>query len=187
MMIFFLLDQDDPGDALLTRLYVDYYTNWIKYVRYYFKDQRGVSAEDIVNDVFIYMLRHEDDLLGMTENGRIGYISKALQNRCREVWRKKDLPTVPIDDAGQIEQWGADPHTVLEGTILEYRCIQILLDLPPRDRNIVINYYYGFTLAEMQQTFDLQANSMRTQLYRSRQLLRERVREVFKNEYEIHT
>ena len=187
MMFFMLVNSDDPGDVLLTRLYDDHHDEWVKFIEFKFQDLRNISAEDILNDVFVRLIDRVDTLLKLTENQCITYITKSLINRCREVWRKKAPVVVSMEAVGPIEEKGTDPYAIYEKAALENRCKEVLNGLPERDRELLISWYIlEVPKPDLERAYNLKPGSLRKQLSRSRGLLRERAREVLQNEFEIY-
>lgn len=125
------------------------------------------DAEDVFQDVFLQYFRHEDKF--HTDEHRKAWLLRCTINRCKTLmaspWRRR---TVPLDTAAEV------------GVEDDYREVySAVLSLPAKYRAVIhLHYFEGLSVSEMAQTLQLPEGTVKSQLSRGRDLLRDMLEEV---------
>ena len=119
------------------------------------------DAEDVFQEVFLRYFRHEAKF--ETDEHQKAWLIRCTINRARSLlsspWRHR---TVPLETAAQI------------GVADEYREVySAVLSLPAKYRTVIhLHYFEGLSVAEIAETLNLPAGTVKSQLSRARTLLK---------------
>jgi RNA polymerase sigma-70 factor (ECF subfamily) len=124
------------------------------------------AAEDIVQEVFLALLRHPgrfDDRRGQLRSFLLGVARNVALKR----WREENRWDVLDDD-----QFVAEPVDVTRGETTQIVGAAVS-SLPPLQREVlVLAEYEGLSLEEIAQTVEAELGTVKARLYRARQNLR---------------
>ena len=112
------------------------------------------DADDVFQEVFLRYFRHEDKF--HNDEYRKAWLIRCTLNRCKSLlsspWRKRIVP---------LEVYSA------------------VLSLPAKYRAVIhLHYFEGLSVSEMAQTLQLPEGTVKSQLSRGRDLLRDMLEEV---------
>ena len=125
------------------------------------------DAEDVFQEVFLRYFRHEDKF--HNDEYRKAWLIRCTLNRCKSLlsspWRKR---VVPLETAEEV------------GVEDDYREVcSAVLSLPAKYRAVIhLHYFEGLSVSEMAQTLQLPEGTVKSQLSRGRDLLRDMLEEV---------
>ncbi len=125
------------------------------------------DAEDVFQEVFLRYFRHEDKF--HNDECRKAWLIRCTLNRCKSLlsspWRKR---VVPLETAEEV------------GVEDDYREVySAVLSLPAKYRAVIhLHYFEGLSVSEMAQTLQLPEGTVKSQLSRGRDLLRDMLEEV---------
>lgn len=125
------------------------------------------DAEDVFQEVFLRYFRHEDKF--HNDEYRKAWLIRCTLNRCKGLlsspWRKR---VVPLETAEEV------------GVEDDYREVySAVLSLPAKYRAVIhLHYFEGLSVSEMAQTLQLPEGTVKSQLSRGRDLLRDMLEEV---------
>ena len=119
------------------------------------------DAEDVFQEVFLRYFRHEAKF--ESDEHRKAWLIRCTVNRAKSLlsspWRHR---TVPLYTATQV------------GVTDEYREVySAVLSLPAKYRTVIhLHYFEGLSVAEIAETLNLPAGTVKSQLSRARTLLK---------------
>lgn len=125
------------------------------------------DAEDVFQEVFLRYFRHEDRF--DSDEHRKAWLIRCTVNRAKSLvaspWRRR---TVPLETAEEV------------GVEDDYREVySAVLSLPAKYRAVIhLHYFEGLSVSEMAQTLQLPEGTVKSQLSRGRDLLRDMLEEV---------
>ena len=125
------------------------------------------DAEDVFREVFLRYFRHEDKF--HNDEYRKAWLIRCTLNRCKSLlsspWRKRIVPLETAEEVG-VED--------------DYREVySAVLSLPAKYRAVIhLHYFEGLSVSEMAQTLQLPEGTVKSQLSRGRDLLRDMLEEV---------
>ncbi len=125
------------------------------------------DAEDVFQEVFLRYFRHEDKF--HNDEYRKAWLIRCTLNRCKSLlsspWRKRIVPLETAEEVG-VED--------------DYREVySAVLSLPAKYRAVIhLHYFEGLSVFEMAQTLQLPEGTVKSQLSRGRDLLRDMLEEV---------
>ena len=125
------------------------------------------DAEDVFQEVFLRYFRHEDKF--HNDEYRKAWLIRCTLNRCKSLlsspWRKRIVPLETAEEVG-VED--------------DYREVySAVLSLPAKYRAVIhLHYFEGLSVSEMAQTLQLPEGTVKSQLSRGRDLLRDMLEEV---------
>lgn len=125
------------------------------------------DAEDIFQEVFERYFRHEDRL--ESDEHRKAWLIRCTINRCKSLhmspWRKRTVSMEVLAEA-----------KVPEGNREVYQAVQ---QLPLKYRTVIhLHYYEGYSVAEIAAITGAAEGTVKSQLSRARNLLRQSLKEV---------
>ncbi len=137
----------------------------------------GVDAEDVAQEVF---LRVHRGLEGFKGEARFStWLYRITFNLCSDWLRRHRKPGRAgafLEDAGEIEDSGADVEAGLLNEEERRRVRSALGDLDEKYRSVVILLYYQkLSYEQIAAVLDVPLKTVETRLYRARRLLRERL------------
>lgn len=168
----------DPA-AALEQLMAEYGTKVLHLAHFYLKDRH--LAEDVAQEVFLKAYHHWNSFRG--ESSVYTWLYRITVNLCRDKartawWRR----LVPVADPRQGEadrEWEqVAPEGTPEELLLEKdqqeQLLQLIEGLPPHYREVLLLYYYqDLTTVEIATVLSSNENTVKTRLFRARQLLKE--------------
>lgn len=109
------------------------------------------------------------------------WLRTLMTNRFRDQKRKKSLKVVTLDDA--LIQAESSPATQMQSVeeqveqkIMLERIKEEIQQLPEIYRRVLIlRHYHGYTYTEISQELDIPEGTVKTQLFRSRKMLKDRL------------
>ncbi len=131
------------------------------------------DGEDVVQEVFLRLYTREEPFESQEHLRR--WLIRVTVNVCRDVlkspWRKRRvsleaLPDQPVFDRPEQEELYREVMALPE----KYRVVQDLF------------YYEELSTKEIAQVLNLRQSAVTTRLFRARELLRQRLKEVWKDE-----
>ena len=125
------------------------------------------DAEDVFQEVFLRYFRHEERF--HNDEYRKAWLIRCTVNRCKSLlaspWRKRVVPLETAEEVG-VE----DDYREVYGAVLS---------LPAKYRAVIhLHYFEGLSVSEMAQTLQLPEGTVKSQLSRGRDLLRDMLEEV---------
>ncbi|MGM9522712.1 MAG: RNA polymerase sigma factor [Oscillospiraceae bacterium] len=125
------------------------------------------DAEDVFQEVFLRYFKNEHKL--HSDEHRKAWLIRCTVNRAKSLlgspWRRH---TVPLKTAAQV------------GVLDEYREVySAVLSLPAKYRTVIHLFYYeGLSTGEISSCLNLREGTVRSQLSRAREMLRQSLKEV---------
>ena len=125
------------------------------------------DAEDVFQEVFLRYFRHEEKF--HNDEYRKAWLIRCTVNRAKSLtaspWRKRIVPLETAEEVG-VED--------------DYREVySAVLSLPAKYRAVIhLHYFEGLSVSEMAQTLQLPEGTVKSQLSRGRDLLRDMLEEV---------
>ena len=99
------------------------------------------SAEDVVHDVFISMLRVMDNF--ELRSSLVGYLKAGVANRARDYQRRKRPQTVAVNETEQVAADDNGPvHLVVQSELLQ-QVGSAMNRLPYEQREAIVLYLHG--------------------------------------------
>lgn len=130
------------------------------------------AAEDLLQDVFLQALPRLDSLRDATRFG--GWLAVIARNRATDYFRQA-RPAEALDETSEGETGGSgrrDGGQVEEGLFL----LEVVRSLPEAYREpLTLRFVEGMTGPEIADRLGMKPGSVRVNLYRGMQLLRERL------------
>lgn len=122
----------------------------------------AADADDVTQDVFIKLLRHEGDFA--SEAHRRNWLVRVCVNECRSLFRR---PWRRVED---IERYANSLQMPSRGHV---ELLTSVMRLPEKYRvPLVLHYYAGFSTGEVASMLRVPAATVRTRLARARARLR---------------
>ena len=125
------------------------------------------DAEDVFQEVFLRYFRHEDKF--HNDEYRKAWLIRCTLNRCKSLlsspWRKRVVPLETAEEVGVEDDYS--------------EVYSAVLSLPAKYRAVIhLHYFEGLSVSEMAQTLQLPEGTVKSQLSRGRDLLRDMLEEV---------
>ncbi len=153
-------------------LFHDYYPGLLKFAEGYVFDSE--VCEDIVQNIFVYIWE-QAEFLNITTSFK-SYFYKAVRNRCLN-----HLRSLKIEDKHHLLYLEAslnDSHVDWEDSDIPQKIEMAIEDLPPKMAEIFrLKYLEEKTVREISTQLDVSENTIKTQLMRAKEKLREVLRE----------
>jgi RNA polymerase sigma-70 factor (ECF subfamily) len=155
------LDANDSVDVVMT-----IYSNMV-YRLALIQTKNKADAEDVFQEVFLRYVRSKTHF--QSEEHRKAWLLKVTMNCSRKLlysaWFRH---TVPLNEDIKFE-------TKDEGDVL-----QAVLDLPLKYRNAIYLFYYSdLTLKEIGEILSLNTSTVKTHLFRAKQILKQKLKGDF--------
>lgn len=136
------------------------------------------DAKDLTQETLWQAHRKSDKYV--YEKSLKAWLKTLMTNRFRDQKRKKSLNLVTLDDTFiQSEATPTLPLSVeeqVEQKILLERVKQEIMDLPEIYRRVIIlRHYHGYSYTEISQELEIPEGTVKTQLFRSRKMLKDRL------------
>lgn len=181
-------DKSEKSDihSEIERLINSYGDDVLRVAYLYVKDMH--KAEDVFQDVFIKVFKKYDSFKG--ESSEKTWLMKITVNVCKDYfksfWIKRVLLSSDRDEDRENynEDYGAQS---LDDSIIKSieskELLRLVMNLSIKYKEVIILYYYeGFTTREISEMLKLPEGTIRTRLFRGRELLKKNV--VGRIEYE---
>ncbi len=164
-------DPDENTDISETvrRLMEQYGNDVLRTAFMYLKDRQ--RAEDAFQEVFIKVFSKYGDYKG--ECSEKTWIIKITINLCKDILRSSWLKRVIISDriGSKMAVSGIEDRYIRKDE--SKQIFNEVLSLPPAFREVVILYYYhGYDTPEISSILDVKEGTVRSRLYRAREMLR---------------
>lgn len=131
----------------------------------YFRTCDRPMAEDIVCEAVVRLLENRENV-----NDARCYLFKIVYNLCRDEFRRKRLPTVPLDNI----ELADEPDERLEQEEID-RINNLLDDLPPNEAEIVrMNVVDELSFVEISHILSLPQSTAKSRFYAGMKKLREK-------------
>jgi len=139
----------------------------------------AADAADIVQEVFLKLWSHVDDISGKTVKS---WLLKVAHNQCIDLSRKTREVHMPVHVAedGSVRETefsDRDSDTPEDEALLmetRHRVRQTILKLPPRLRAcIVMRELQEMSYAEIAQTLEIPLNTVKANIHRGRKMLKQ--------------
>ena len=153
------------NDEELARLYDKFSGTVYRTAFAYCKN--SADAEDITQETFIKRFR--TDISFSDEKAEKAWLLKVAANKCRDMFRSARYRfmyhAVPLDEAALVCE------TPEESTVFS-----AVIELPPKYRLVIHLYYYeGYSVPETAKITGKSETAVQTQLYRARNMLRDKL------------
>jgi RNA polymerase sigma factor (sigma-70 family) len=123
----------------LRQIYLKYKDTLLTIAAFLLHDNH--AAEDVLHDVFVSFAAGAGKIR-LKENLR-NYLVASIANRVRDIYRKKQHPTVGLDNAGQIRSNTGNPvHSAIFGEEFR-RLTDALFELPFEQRETIVLHIKG--------------------------------------------
>jgi RNA polymerase sigma-70 factor (ECF subfamily) len=144
------------------------------------------DAEEITQDAFVraYGALQGYDVERIRSLKLTPWLLTIAVNIARNRARGKRLPIGKLDGRGEpISNGGDEPEAVSERRELSDRLAEALLDLPPRYRApVILRHVLGLSYAEIAETLDQPPGTVKSNVHRGVQLLREQLSDLDRTE-----
>lgn len=138
------------------------------------------DVEDIVADVFESVWRNISKI--DIKNGNIkSYIGSISRNKSINFLKLKENGNIDLNDELIIEGDNLEEKVIKE--ILEEKVREEVSKMNEPEREIVIRYYFYYQkISQISKEMDIPENTVKSKLYRSRALLKDKLSEVINSE-----
>ena len=126
------------------------------------------DAEDITQEVFLKIIRHDMRYQSM-EHER-AWIVRVTINLCRDLLKSKWHKTsVSMEEVSEAQRGSCENFTEIQDDMM-----WAVLQLPEKYRNCLYLFYYeDYSIKEIAQSLEMPENTVKTNLKRGRQALKE--------------
>ncbi|MDH4981225.1 RNA polymerase sigma factor [Hyphomicrobium sp. D-2] len=145
------------------------------------KGLSAAAAADLVQDVFLRMLRSPSDEVVNPQH----YLLRAAGNIAVDEYRRQKRSSTVIDAHADIQdcEWVADPSPLQDVSVIaaeEFEALRsALAELPPRCREVLILHKFeGLSYAEIAAKLGIAKNTVTVHLAKAMRLLRRGLREA---------
>ncbi len=159
-----------PANQTIERLITEYGDSIFRMCYLYLRDYH--HAEDAVQETFIKAMRYYDSYEGRAEEKT--WLIRIAINTCKNMMRTRWFQRKPLEEykieSTEIEIDGTNPEErVIENLIVS----QAIMELPVKDREVLILYYYQeFKIKEIAQIIGKSESVAAQRLQRSRMKLK---------------
>ncbi len=155
---------------IFEKYFKDYYS--LVY-RVAFTQMKGhADAEDVLQEVFVRLLKYQPQFEN-DEHEKAWFVRTTI-NICKDIikskWHSRTVSIDKIPDSDKLHF--CLPYTGNDDTLWE------ILSLPDKYKNCLYFFYYeGYSIKEISQILKIPENTVKTNLRRGRQLLKEKLSE----------
>ena len=147
----------------LEQIFRDYYQ--LIYRVAFSQVKNHADAEDITQEVFLKIIRHDMRYQSM-EHER-AWIVRVTINLCRDLLKSKWHKTsVSMEEVSEAQRGSCENFTEIQDDMM-----WAVLQLPEKYRNCL--YYEDYSIKEIAQSLEMPENTVKTNLKRGRQALKE--------------
>ena len=131
-------------------------------------------AEDAAQEAFIQVYR---DLATLREGRAFpAWLRRIIAKHCDRIMRRKRIPTVPLDGAGEVSTKEPGPAATAQHREMRDKVLEAIRALPESQRHAATLFYLdGHPEKEVARLLDVPVTTVKKRLYFSRQNLRERL------------
>lgn len=150
----------------LEQIFRDYYQ--LIYRVAFSQVKNHADAEDITQEVFLKIIRHDMRYQSM-EHER-AWIVRVTINLCRDLLKSKWHKTsVSMEEVSEAQRGSCENFTGIQDDMM-----WAVLQLPEKYRNCLYLFYYeDYSIKEIAQSLEMPENTVKTNLKRGRQALKE--------------
>ena len=150
----------------LEQIFRDYYQ--LIYRVAFSQVKKHADAEDITQEVFLKIIRHDMRYQSM-EHER-AWIVRVTINLCRDLLKSKWHKTsVSMEEVSEAQRGSCENFTEIQDDMM-----WAVLQLPEKYRNCLYLFYYeDYSIKEIAQSLEMPENTVKTNLKRGRQALKE--------------
>jgi RNA polymerase sigma-70 factor (ECF subfamily) len=150
----------------LEQIFRDYYQ--LIYRVAFSQVKNHADAEDITQEVFLKIIRHDMRYQSM-EHER-AWIVRVTINLCRDLLKSKWHKTsVSMEEVSEAQRGSCENFTEIQDDMM-----WAVLQLPEKYRNCLYLFYYeDYSIKEIAQSLEMPENTVKTNLKRGRQALKE--------------
>lgn len=150
----------------LEQIFRDYYQ--LIYRVAFSQVKNHADAEDITQEVFLKIIRHDMRYQSM-EHER-AWIVRVTINLCRDLLKSKWHKTsVSMEEVSEVQRGSCENFTEIQDDMMWE-----VLQLPEKYRNCLYLFYYeDYSIKEIAQSLEMPENTVKTNLKRGRQALKE--------------
>lgn len=150
----------------LEQIFRDYYQ--LIYRVAFSQVKNHADAEDITQEVFLKIIRHDMRYQSM-EHER-AWIVRVTINVCRDLLKSKWHKTsVSMEEVSEAQRGSCENFTEIQDDMM-----WAVLQLPEKYRNCLYLFYYeDYSIKEIAQSLEMPENTVKTNLKRGRQALKE--------------
>jgi RNA polymerase sigma-70 factor (ECF subfamily) len=170
--------ETDPA-AALEQLMAEYGTKVLHLAHFYLKDRH--LAEDVTQEVFLKAYNHWHAFRG--ESAVYTWLYRITVNLCRDkartAWWRRLIPVADPRQGEEDREWEqiapeSTPEEVLLDKDQREQLLQLIHRLPDHYREVLLLYYYqDLSTVEIATVLETNENTVKTRLFRARQLLKE--------------
>ena len=167
IFLFALKEAEDPG--FIAKLYLDYRYLVRSEIRRIYRDKNNV--EDIMQDIFVKLIRHEAKLREIEPDKRVSYIIKTTHTTVFNFMSKakKEAFNLPMEEVENL----SDPANPLEKVILDLDTMEqfrtIYDAMKPREALILqLKYDLEYTDAEIAEELGIKPQCVHVLVYNAR-------------------
>ena len=150
----------------LEQIFRDYYQ--LIYRVAFSQVKNHADAEDITQEVFLKIIRHDMRYQSM-EHER-AWIVRVTVNLCRDLLKSKwHRTSVSMEDVSEAQRGSCENFTEIQDDMM-----WAVLQRPEKYRNCLYLFYYeDYSIKEIAQSLEMPENTVKTNLKRGRQALKE--------------
>lgn len=147
------------------------------------KVNNQMDAEDILQEVFIKIYKHIDDV--QDDSKLKPWLYKITKNTIIDFYRKRKSPTVPIETFENIMGDDEESENMSDEIIV---CLRIFLDkLPEKYKSPLEMYAFkGMKHRDISEALDISLSGSKTRVQRGREKLREVLSECCHIEFDVY-
>tara|TARA_R110002050_G_scaffold261556_1_gene401640 strand:- start:130395 stop:130952 length:558 start_codon:yes stop_codon:yes gene_type:complete len=163
------------NEEVFKNFFDNHYKNLVIYANGYLYDKD--SSEDVVQDVFIYIWEHANNI--NIETSLKGYLYAMVRNRCLNF-----LKSIKITDNYEFIEFNINLITehVFDSTseedkkIVYHQILKIVDTLPEKMQQVVkLKFLHNYKYSEIASELDISVNTVKTQLKRAKLKITEMV------------
>jgi RNA polymerase sigma-70 factor (ECF subfamily) len=171
-----LIRRCQGGDKEAFRMLVEQYRSILFGTAYLMIRNRGL-AEDVVQEALIQMWKHLPSL--RLHSSFKAWLVRIVVNEAKQQFRKKQVPTVPLEQASEVETDSDEVEMTLIQGEERQQLRQALEKLPPEQReSLVLRYFSEFTVPEIAAVTGQREGTIKSRLSRGL----ERLSEILRND-----
>jgi RNA polymerase sigma-70 factor (ECF subfamily) len=170
-----LFSKYSKGDTgAYSELYQRFYARYFKFIKSKIKNHH--TAEDIVSDTFVSVLKHKEKVLSFDEKQLRLYISAITENKCLDLLNKnKKVPETSLEDLDHVLKSNESPvdEQVISGMNTE-RIMGFVEKLNSKYRIVFeLKYLSDFTTKQIAEQLNISQDNVKARTRRAKIKLRE--------------
>jgi RNA polymerase sigma factor (sigma-70 family) len=137
-------------------------------------------AEDAAQDAFVTAYRRLEQL--RQPDAFPGWFRSIVWTTCGQMARRKAMPTIDIDAAGETPSKTADPSAMAEATEMRNEVLRAISQLPDEQREVTTLFYInGYSQKDIANFLEVPVGTVKNRLTASRGRLKERMLNMVKD------